>query len=108
MDNKTLGVDAQYLLNKTHEQTLQTVKAAAYIGFILSIISLAITGIVLFLSQVIDHERRAFFLGVIVLCGVGLTLIMIVTRGHPTTLLLFTILMTFMSGISMGMTLSIF
>jgi hypothetical protein len=84
----------------------KTIAVVSYICFVITLICNIILGSVFYLSKTMDAERKSFFLLITGLCGGGFILMLIIARRHWTTLLIFTVLSTFISGFALGVSLS--
>lgn len=91
--------------NRELEHHGRTVAVVAYICFILTMVSTCILSGIFYVSKTVDPERKGFLLSIIGLCAIGFLLVMIVARRNSTTLLIFTVLSTFISGFSLGLSI---
>ena len=91
--------------NRELEHYGKTVAVTSYICFVLTMIATFILGGVFYVSKTLDQERKSFLLLIIGLCGVGFIVVMIIARRNWTTLLIFTVLSTFISGFSLGLSI---
>jgi len=83
----------------------RTIMVVSYICFVMTIISTCILAGIFYVSKTVDQERKGFIILIIGLCGFGFVVVMILARRNSTTLLIFTILSTFISGFSLGLSI---
>ena len=79
---------------------------SAWIGFIFSLVALAVTGAVLFISTTLSSDKKVFFASVLLVCGAGLQLVVCISRHEPVALLLFTQLSGFVCALALGLSIS--
>lgn len=78
----------------------------AYVSFVTAMVCMSITAGVFFTSSTLSRDRRAFFLGILGVCFLGLVVVIIISRRQPATLLLFNILLSVLSAFSLGLSIS--
>ena len=91
--------------NRELERHGRTISVVSYICFVLTMISTCILAGIFYVSKTVDQERKGFLLLIIGLCGFGFILVMFIARRNSTTLLIFTVLSTFISGFSLGLSI---
>jgi len=79
---------------------------SAWIGFVFSFVALAVTAAVLFTSTTLSPDKKVFFVGVLLVCGLALQLVVCISRNEPVALLLFTQLSGFVCALSLGLSIS--
>lgn len=83
----------------------RTITVVSYICFVMTMISTCILAGIFYVSKTVDQERKGFIILIIGLCGFGFVVVMIIARRNSTTLLIFTVLSTFISGFSLGLSI---
>jgi hypothetical protein len=78
----------------------------AYVSFVVSVVCIGIIGGIFFTSTTLSPDRKAFFLGIIGVSFAGLISVIIISKHHPTTLLLFNILLSIISAFTLGLSIT--
>lgn len=89
------------------ERELRTIGSAislfGYMSLTASVVCMAITGGIFFISKTLTPDRRVFFLCVLAVCFVGFIIVIVISRKHATTFLLFNILLSIISAFTLGL-----
>jgi hypothetical protein len=81
------------------------ISIGAWIGFVFSLVALAITGAVLFISTTLSSDKKVFFASLLLICGAALQLVVCISRHEPVALLLFTQLSSFVCALALGLSI---
>lgn len=100
-----IPADKEFTLNKTIRQNTSATTVNSYINIVLVCISVIVVSIIFFRSGSIEAEKRVFIACIGATVGFGVTFILCLARRDPITLLLFTSLCTYLSGIFLGLSI---
>jgi hypothetical protein len=107
---QSLLPSAEVEIISAHKRELQkiskTITIIAVIGVVFSIISCCIIAGILLLSKTLNNDRKIFFGGILIVCDVGLLIVVCVAKSDPVALLLFTNLLTYVSALALGLSIT--
>ena len=101
----TMDMNLLMQKNRELEHHGRTVTVVAYICFILTLVSSVILSGIFYVSKTLDAERKSFLLSIVGICLLGFCVVMVIARRNSTTLLIFTVLSTFIGGFSLGLSI---
>lgn len=96
---------SQSELERKSKRSSTAIRLAAWIGFIFSLVALSVTGVVLFTSTTLSSDKKVFFVSVLLVCGLGLQLVVCISRDEPVALVIFTQLSSFVCALSLGLSI---
>lgn len=100
------SADEQSRLERELRHISSVISIFAYMTFVASMVCISITAGIFFTSPTLNADRRVFFLGILGVCFLGLILVILISRRHPTTLLLFNILLAIISAFALGLSIT--
>lgn len=101
-----LSVDDTSRLERELRHIGSVIATFSYLAIVVSFVSMSVTAAIFFTSTVLSQDRKVFFLGILGVCFIGLLTVVAIARQHPTTLLLFNILLAIMSSFALGLSIS--
>jgi hypothetical protein len=78
----------------------------SYAGLVFSWISFFVTAGVFYTSPTLTPDKKVFFASVLAVCAIGLQILICVVKSEPVYLLIFTTLITFVSALSVGLSVA--
>lgn len=92
-------------LDRTLRKISNVISINSYIGIALSMIAVGITAGIVFISTTLTSDRKIFFSGILFVATIGLQIVICISRSDPTILLILTTLSTFISALTLGLSI---
>ncbi len=92
--------------NREMKKTSKTIIVVAIKDVITAIVSLIVTGAVLYTSTTLNQDRKIMFGCILIVCVIALLIIVCVSRKDPRSLLIFSNLLSNMSMLTLGLSIT--
>lgn len=79
---------------------------SGWLGFIISLVSIAVIAAVLFTSTTLSQDKKVFFSSILGICTLGLLAAVILVRRDPIALLFGTQFLGFISALGLGLSIT--
>ena len=78
----------------------------AWIGIVFSLVALGVAVAVLITSTTLSPDKKVFFVSVLLVCGLGLQLVVCISRHEPVALIIFTYLSGYVCALALGLSIA--
>jgi hypothetical protein len=92
--------------NREMKKTSKTIFVVAIMSVVIAVVSLIVTGGVLYISTTLNQDRKIMFGCILVVCVIALMIIVCVSRHDPRSLLIFSHLLSNMSMLALGLSIT--
>ncbi len=92
--------------NREMKKTSKTIFVVAIMSVVIAVVSLIVTGGVLYISTTLNQDRKIMFGCILVVCVIALMIIVCVSRHDPRSLLIFSHSLSNMSMLALGLSIT--